>query len=122
MRKIICSLLIGIVLLGCGEDDPVEEQSKVSRTEVIDNAPLRVISWEKDGAKMVLIPAGSFEMGDHFDEGKPDELPVHRVELDAFYMDRYEVTIGQYKRFLKETNYGILPDQTPDWTYAYPAA
>jgi len=23
------------------------------------------ITWEKDGAEMVLIPAGSFEMGDH---------------------------------------------------------
>lgn len=64
---------------------------------------------------MVLVPAGSFEMGDHFDDGEADELPVHQVELDAFYMDRYEVTIGQYKRFLRETTCGTLPDQTPDW-------
>ena len=27
------------------------------------------IVWEKDGSEMVLIPAGSFEMGDHFNEG-----------------------------------------------------
>ena len=26
------------------------------------------IIWDKDGSEMVLIPAGSFEMGDHFDE------------------------------------------------------
>ena len=43
------------------------------------------ITWEKDGKDMVLIPAGSFEMGDHFSEGRKDELPVHMVELDEFY-------------------------------------
>ena len=64
---------------------------------------------------MALIPAGSFEMGDHFAEGEADELPVHRVELDAFYMDRFEVTIGRYKQFLRETGHGTLPVQTPSW-------
>ena len=41
---------------------------------------------------MVLIPAGSFSMGDSLDEGQPDELPVHSVNLSAFYMDQSEVT------------------------------
>ena len=93
----------------------VEDQPEITQTEVVDNTPLRVITSEKDGATMVLVPAGSFEMGDHFDEGAADELPVHQVELNTFYMDRYEVTIGQYKRFLRETAYGTLPDQTPNW-------
>ena len=35
------------------------------------------IKWEKDNSEMVLIPAGSFEMGDHFNEGEPYEQPVH---------------------------------------------
>ena len=39
-------------------------------------------------AGMGLIPAGTFQMGDTFNEGEPDELPVH----SAFYMDKYEVT------------------------------
>ena len=41
---------------------------------------------------MVLIPAGSFQMGDSFGEGDSDERPVHTVTVSAFYMDRYEVT------------------------------
>lgn len=41
---------------------------------------------------MVLIPAGSFLMGDCLEEGDPDELPVHEVYVSAFYMDTYEVT------------------------------
>lgn len=45
---------------------------------------------------MVPIPAGSFDMGDTFNEGESDERPVHVVTLDAYYIDRYEVTIRQY--------------------------
>ncbi len=54
----------------------------------------------KDGAPMVRIPAGDFQMGDAFSEGDSDELPVHTVYLDAFYMDVYEVTNAQYAAFL----------------------
>jgi len=44
---------------------------------------------------MVLVPAGSFIMGD--DDGEPDERPAHRVALAAFAIDRDEVTVAQYK-------------------------
>ena len=33
---------------------------------------------DQDGKEMVLIPGGSFEMGDHFNEGKSHELPGRR--------------------------------------------
>ena len=46
---------------------------------------------------MVLIPAGEFQMGS---AENTDEQPVHTVYIDAFYMDRYEVTNAEYKRFL----------------------
>lgn len=55
----------------------------------------------KDGAPMVLVPAGEFTMGSkEFEYLKP----VHRVYLDAFYMDKYEVTVGQYAKFLEATS------------------
>jgi formylglycine-generating enzyme required for sulfatase activity len=43
---------------------------------------------------MVLIPAGSFTMGNCMNpsEGYSDELPLHTNTLSAFYMDQYEVT------------------------------
>ena len=47
---------------------------------------------------MVLIPAGEFWMGDS--DGDSDEKPIHSVYVDAFYMDAYEVTNAQYKRFI----------------------
>ena len=76
--------------------------------EVVADDGIGPIIWEKDGAEMVLIPAGSFEMGDN--EGKPNEQPVHIVKLDAFYIDIHEVTVGRYTKFLAETRY-----RQPNW-------
>jgi len=47
---------------------------------------------------MVLIQAGDFWMGS--ETGNDDEKPVHRVSLDAFYIDKYEVTNAQFAVFL----------------------
>ena len=59
---------------------------------------------DTDVAGMVLIPAGEFEMGRR--EGASDERPPHRVYVDAFYIDRYEVTNAEYKQFV---------DANPQW-------
>ena len=56
-----------------------------------------VINHIDDDAQMVLIPAGSFRMGSYF---MPSEQPIHTVHVDAFYMDKYEVTNAQYKKFI----------------------
>ena len=41
---------------------------------------------------MVVIPDGSFKMGDTLGDGWHDERPDHRAHLSAFYMDQCEVT------------------------------
>jgi len=51
----------------------------------------------------VQVPAGSFEMGDNFNEGDSDELPVHTVYLDTYYISKYEVTFEQYDAFCDAT-------------------
>jgi len=43
-------------------------------------------------AGMALIPAGSFTMGNTFNDGMSIERPLHTVYVSAFYMDRYLVT------------------------------
>jgi serine/threonine protein kinase len=51
----------------------------------------------KDGMTMVYVPAGEFEMGSEYrDSVYSDERPVHRVYLDAYWIDQTEVTNAQY--------------------------
>ena len=71
-----------------------------------DGLPNQIL-WNKDGAEMSYIPAGSFEMGDHFGAGQAREWPVHTVRLDSFYMDKTEVTVGQFKVFLADSDYKL---------------
>jgi formylglycine-generating enzyme required for sulfatase activity len=53
---------------------------------------------------MVYIPDGEFEMGDHFAEGSSNELPLHQVLVNAFFMSRYEITNQQYCDYLNDAN------------------
>ena len=49
---------------------------------------------------MVLIPAGEFLMGSNDVEASSNEGPVHTAYVDAFYIDKYEVTNAEYAAFL----------------------
>jgi len=51
---------------------------------------------------MAYIPGGTFQMGDSCIESQRDfdELPVHSVTLDSFYMGKFEITNGQYCQYL----------------------
>ena len=56
-----------------------------------------------DDAPMALIPAGEFQMGSS--NGPKEERPVHTVFLDAFYIDKYEITNKQYRKFIEATGH-----------------
>src|SRR5439155_5135604 len=53
----------------------------------------------KSGVEMVPIPAGYFEMGSK--HGRDDEKPLHKVWIDAFLMDKYEVTQAEFEKLGK---------------------
>ncbi|HEV7859671.1 MAG TPA: SUMF1/EgtB/PvdO family nonheme iron enzyme [Pyrinomonadaceae bacterium] len=62
--------------------------------------------------EIVLIPAGEFIMG--ADDHDENERPAHRVTLPDYYMDKYEVTNAQYKKFCDAT--GRPLPINPYWT------
>jgi len=102
-----------LVFWGCSDESSNEDEvvkDLVKDEPVIDTEPEKDITWDKDGKVMVLIPAGSFEMGDQFREGKEDELPVHKVNLNGFYMDIHEVTVDQFKQFVDQSGYDYQGD------------
>ena len=52
--------------------------------------------------EMILIPEGEFIRGTN--ERLPDEGPRHKKTTKAFYIDKYEVTNFQYKKFIDDTS------------------
>ena len=68
---------------------------------------------------MILIPAGEFLMGSPEGEGNNNEHPQHKVYLDAFCIDKYEVTNAQYKQFMRATGHKA-PSHWDDDRYNQP--
>ena len=53
-------------------------------------------------SSMVLFPIGAFNMGSN--RGLGDEAPVHPVAVNAFYIDRHEVSRIAYHEYLRSQN------------------
>lgn len=62
---------------------------------------------DKDGMELVYVPAGEFLMGSAKDDPQADddEKPRHKVYVDAYWMDKTEVTNLQFARFVEETGH-----------------
>lgn len=69
-----------------------------------------VIVGDRDAALMVFVPGGVFTVGD--DQDQQFAAPAHKVRLSSYYIDQHEVTVGQFHRFLSETNYRGRPPTT----------
>ena len=120
------SILLLLFVFAC--HDPIE-------STLVGTLPIQTITTPIDNAVMVYVPAGEFLMGtsdaeiEHYKEIFPlrdidrydNERPQRTVYLDAFYIDKFEVTNRQYKRFLTETGYepkdylDYPPHNTPDF-------
>tara|TARA_A100001011_G_scaffold366627_1_gene419329 strand:+ start:1027 stop:2067 length:1041 start_codon:yes stop_codon:yes gene_type:complete len=64
---------------------------------------------------MVWIPKGNFMMGSEGPQARPDEAPVHRVNVDGFWIDKTEVTNAQFDAFVKATGYETTAEKPVDW-------
>ena len=97
MRIFVSFLLFmnTVIFFGCGDPGRATTMmGSVDDRTVEQPAPV----VPPDG--MVLIPAGSFQMGSDDPEAFDDEQPVRSVYVDNFYMDKYEVTNARYREFV----------------------
>jgi len=86
-----------------------------------DTIPNRGTPTQPAPADMVWIPGGEFSMGaEQTSETMSDvpgvtrdSLPVHRVYVDGFWMDRTEVTNEEFQRFVEATGYVTIAERTP---------
>ena len=86
-------------------------QGRAFRACFADPSGNRLGLWEERkavekeiSAELVLVPGGEFLMGA---DSEGDHNPVHQVCLDAFCMNRYEVTNAQYLRFCEATGHRL---------------
>jgi sulfatase modifying factor 1 len=67
-------------------------------------------STARDGMKR--LPGGEFAMGS--EDFYPEEAPVRRVAVEGFWIDERPVTVGQFRRFVKQTGYVTVAERPPD--------
>ena len=91
-RLLLAAALLAAPAAASGVE-PTAQAQKETPLSASQNGQAGIIG--KDGAPMVLVMAGEFTMGDRVFG------PVHKVYLDAFYMDQYEVRTSLYDAFLK---------------------
>jgi sulfatase modifying factor 1 len=147
MYQRLCIFMTVIVLTACTLPNPTQFPTAMpgsatpTTTHIsVSPSPIPKAPWAGSTDNMVLIPAGCFEMGwkllTYVDwpagDLADDELPVHKVCLDSFYIDKYEVTNRQFKEFVDATGYttsaeknggSMVLDTTIDtlggWGYGY---
>ena len=61
---------------------------------------------------MARIPGGTFLMGS--EDWYPEERPVHPVSVDPFWMDEHQVTVAEFRRFVKDTDYVTVAERPLD--------
>ncbi|KJK19749.1 sulfatase [Burkholderiaceae bacterium 16] len=64
---------------------------------------------------MVWVPGGTFLMGSSSERALPSEGPAHRVQVSGFWMDSFDVTNADFRRFTEATRYVTTSEQKPRW-------
>ncbi len=109
LSLVIITMLI-VFLSGCSKsasEKPVNSEKK-QPNDIKSNIEQKFFN----PINMAWIPGGSFQMGSEY--GKPDELPVHEVILDGFWINKTEVTNTEFSEFIEDTKYLTIAEQKPN--------
>ncbi len=111
----IIPLVLGSILCLSGAIFLFSGNSKQNSSTMVKTNP-------KDGAEMILIPAGEFLMGStDADKYATDaEKPQRTVYLDAYYIYKTEVTVAQYRKFCTSTNRNMPTEPSWKWQDNHP--
>ncbi len=124
--SVLLSILISVNTMANSSVRNVSTKKAILKIKSV----IKTIVNPKDGAEMILIPAGEFIMGttreqvtvwlssnymNRIDDKRiffTHELPQRKVYLDAYYIYKTEVTVAQYRKFCKLTK-NKMPDEPP---------
>jgi formylglycine-generating enzyme required for sulfatase activity len=68
--------------------------------------------------RTVRVEGGQFLMGSDAPDAAPEEQPVHAVVVPRFFISKYEVTIGQFRQFVKMSGY-VTDAEKEGWSSVY---
>ncbi|MCP4701137.1 MAG: SUMF1/EgtB/PvdO family nonheme iron enzyme, partial [Gammaproteobacteria bacterium] len=78
---------------------------RLARLDPLPLLPFYPPKPEAQAPEMVFIPGGKFRMGDIQGDGESNEKPVHEITLGEFFIGKYEVKVGEFRRFVEEKTY-----------------
>jgi formylglycine-generating enzyme required for sulfatase activity len=93
-------MLVMLLALAVAPWAGAAEKGKTKKAAKVNRAPY---TDPTTGMQFVWVPGGCYSMGDTFGGGGPSEKPVHEVCVDGFYIGKYEVTVEEYYKFVRET-------------------
>jgi formylglycine-generating enzyme required for sulfatase activity len=87
--EVVASIILAVFCLNsCQSNDN-------NGSEIGPGIPQSIVT--SSGIEMVLLPGGFLKMGS--EKGSLDEIPVHKVWIDTFLMDKFEVTQDMFRQF-----------------------
>ncbi len=97
-------VLVALALLccACSEKTRVERQNRQMADAARD-------AWRPKPGDMRWIPGGEFRMGSE----NPNEGPVHKVTVSAFWMDTHELTNAEFAKFVEATGHVTVAEKAP---------
>ena len=108
LARLVLNSGVSAALVHGGTDVVISRKIEKFKRELTGRTPLEehkylteIIS-SRDARKMRLVSEGKCHMGSN--QGDRDEVPLHTVYRDSFYMDVYEVSNNDYLRYVTMTN------------------
>ena len=115
MKKISCFFLFLLVLSAYAQK---KKLPVISKTEQLKTVKGKQIIWKRDGAKMAVVrpykPASYKEEKTFNRLGEPITKKFKVDEVLPLWFDTTEVTVGQFKKFLAESNHPFSGDLWKD--------
>lgn len=106
LRTIIPAMMV--LMVACTSNS----QKGSPSVEKPKSAPASETARIESQGDMVFFEGGTFMMGSA--AGTPQEQPVHEVTVKSFRMDKHPVTVRDFRRFARETNYRTDADKFGD--------
>lgn len=107
-----------LLIISCSQNPPSDKQEDIQKPNeaaASEPASSTLNSTSTDSSGFVLIPGGLYKMGATDAQGRPDEYPLHWVEVSPFYMASHEVTNAEFRKFVEATGYQTIAERDVDW-------